>query len=189
MLSDKSVRVPDTRDTSDEKCPSIAGHSETTTEGLGHARVPRAVTSDRKLKDRDTRVFEALGQLERKGYVRCGIRLIGETCTKSKSQVARSLAILIARGYVDYFPGKRGQRASYRLTAAIFKAEATPPPVIAKKAKRGTVKLGPCLKCGKSCKPSKADGWCRACIQEAKTRGIVRQEIRRMDREVRDEPA
>ena len=115
--------------------------------------------------------------------------MIAEMCHKSAGGTAKAINRLILRGHVDKVPVGRGKRAAYRLTAAVFRAETVQPAVKAQKRKRREVKIEPCLKCGKACKRSAADGWCRRCLNDSRVRGIVRQEIRRMDREVVEETA
>ena len=116
----KSVRVPPSGDTPAPECPSMLGHSQGKKLAKGWGRVIRAATSDEQLTDADTRVYDAMCQMERRGRVTCGVRYIGSVCNKSKSETARCILHLIGRGYVERLSVKAGSRAVYRLTASIF---------------------------------------------------------------------
>lgn len=187
----KSVRVPLRGDTPALGCPGKEGHSDSKKLAKGWGRVIRAATSDAQLTDADTRVYDAMCQMERHGRITCGVRYIGSVCNKSKSETARCILHLIGRGYVERLSAKTGSRAVYRLTASIF-AEKKHQTVSGAHQifqprtphERRQVKIEPCLQCAKPCVRSKADGWCRSCSTENKMARIARREIRLDRREL-----
>lgn len=179
-----SKSVPTRRDTSEEEKALRARRS--------FGRVSGEITADPFAKDSDVRVYSGMTLLERGGVVNCGVRWIGHCCNKSRSQVSRAIKNLIRCGYVNRLPARRGQRSTYVLTSVVFKGnhkneENSSPHFLhtspLSPQERTPAKLSPCLKCGKICKPSKADGWCRKCVQDNRMRGIARQEIKLDKRE------
>lgn len=128
----------------------------------GFGRVPSRVTSDPKLKDADCRIYEVLSQMERKGIIRAGVRIIGEACNKSRSAAARGIARLKKHGHLELVAAGNGKRSQYRLTDPIFSAatETYSP-------KRKPI-IKPCSKCGQTCKPHRATGWCGKCVEMAR---------------------
>jgi hypothetical protein len=167
----KSVRVPPSGDTPALECPSMLGHSQGKKLAKGWGRVIRAATSDEQLTDADTRVYDAMCQMERRGRVTCGVRYIGSVCNKSKSETARCILHLIGRGYVERLSVKAGSRAVYRLTASIFTEKhplvdsARDNQRLADRSKRQTVDSVVCSKCRQAGKVARS-GICVICIRK-----------------------
>lgn len=84
-------------------------------------RVPPSVGSDDRLSGMDVRVYWAMSMGARwAGTVTIGQRRMAELARTSRSQVQRSLDVLIECGHVKVWDEKKGKRQKYLLTSPIF---------------------------------------------------------------------
>jgi hypothetical protein len=87
----------------------------------GFSRVPREVSSDRRLKHRDVRVYAVLAASCWQGTVaNVGKRLIAKHAPCAERLVVASLKRLEGTGHIKKLPVRRGQRGLYHLVSPIF---------------------------------------------------------------------
>lgn len=126
---------------------------------------PRVSVYDKALYDGIELVQFLLGECRKPLSVLAAIANI------SQRQADRAIKNLIETGYVTR---KKSKRRGCPDLLVIQSISQQPSP--AERAPR-RIKLSPCLKCTKLCKPHISDGLCRRCRNDARTRRIAREEI------------
>jgi hypothetical protein len=99
----------------------LVGHTGEPLSRKQYSRIPREVSSDRRLKHRDVRVYAALSTFCRQGSVaQAGKRLLAKLARCAERLVIDSLKNLEATGHIQKCPVCRGARGRYVLLSPVF---------------------------------------------------------------------
>ena len=120
----------------------LVGHMGEPLSSNGFARVPAEVLSDRRLKDRDTRVYAVLANACFQGRdVTLGKRRIANLARCAERLVVESLRRLEDAGHIKKHPRRRGERGRYSLLSSIFDRRRNSAPDLQLTKPRGVLQI------------------------------------------------
>jgi len=110
--------------------PSLAKRSR-------FGRVPWEVTSDRRIHDRDVRLYAALASFCHSGqWISAGLRWMADSVNASTKTVRSALKRLQVAGHIEIIALPHGKRQQYRLLSAVFERRDAEPQVQPDRPKR-----------------------------------------------------